>query len=271
MKMKTLFAAFLSVGLALSPPVAIAAADGTAVGVDPDAVARINSTDRVLLVGAEVSMGETVTTGPRGRVQLLFADETKIVVGPGSSLKIETYLMNGNTADKLAIRALGGTFRFISGVSPKSAYSIHTPTAAIAVRGTSFDLSVDSEGTKVLLFDGALSVCRASSCVDLIDRCDLAIADTSRSQVFRWDDSGRGNMARAFPIAVVQSVLLRPFRIPAAGACLTDMPPAAQSLSNGPGGEQGSQPSQNSGTTPTNISSTSNTAPTPAAGRGGKN
>jgi len=128
--------------LAGGPPLAVAAAEGTAVGVDPDAVARRGSADRTLVVGADISVGERIVTGPSGRVQVLFADQTRLVVGPGSALLIESYLMNGDTADKFAINALAGTFRFISGNSPKSAYSIETPTAAIAVRGTKFDVSV---------------------------------------------------------------------------------------------------------------------------------
>ena len=143
---------------------AFGAGEGTAVGVNPDAVARINTVDRTLVVGADLSVGETVVTGPRGQVQIIFDDETELVVGPGSSLKLETYLLRGNhTAEKLTVNALAGTFRFISGNSPKSAYQISTPTAAIGVRGTKFDIVVTRDSTRVTLFEGALQICNNSS------------------------------------------------------------------------------------------------------------
>src|SRR5690606_18549600 len=126
-----------------------AAGEGTAVGVNPDATAQARSAERVLVVGSEVSVGERIVTGPSGRVQLLFQDQTRIVVGPRSTLVIESYLLNGNQTNRFAVDALAGTFRFISGNSPKSAYSIDTPTASIAVRGTKFDVTVGSGQTLV--------------------------------------------------------------------------------------------------------------------------
>src|SRR5690606_39715531 len=89
-----------------------------------DATAQARSGERVLVVGSDVSVGERIVTGPSGRVQLLFQDQTRIVVGPRSTLVIESYLLNGNQTNRFAVDALAGTFRFISGNSPKSAYSI---------------------------------------------------------------------------------------------------------------------------------------------------
>jgi hypothetical protein len=153
-------------GLVLSALVApvFAVNDGTAVGVNPDAVVRINSADRVLMAGDGISVGETLVTGHSGQVQIIFADDTHLVVGPDSKLLIETYLMRNNgTAEKLAINALAGSFRFITGHSPKPAYQINTPTAAIAVRGTKFDIVVTDTDTRVMLYEGALQLCGSGS------------------------------------------------------------------------------------------------------------
>ena len=78
----------------LSP--AFAAGEGTAVGVNPDAMSRLGIDEKVLVVGADVSVGEKIITGPTGHVQLLFDDQTRLVVGPRSTLEIETYLLNGS-------------------------------------------------------------------------------------------------------------------------------------------------------------------------------
>ncbi|HEY5081755.1 MAG TPA: FecR domain-containing protein [Bauldia sp.] len=44
-----------------------------------------------------------------------------------------------------------GAFRFLTGGSPKDAYSINTPMATIAVRGTEFDLDVEGQTGKARL------------------------------------------------------------------------------------------------------------------------
>jgi hypothetical protein len=182
----------LSIGLFLALP-AHAAGEGTAVGVNPDAVARISSADRILKVGSDVSVGELIVTGGSGQVQIVFHDSTRLVVGPGSALLIESYLLSGpNTARKLAINTLSGSFRFISGNSPKSAYSIQTPTAAIAVRGTAFDLIVSQQQTLVMLYEGALQLCRGGGrCVQLAERCGVGYSSSG----------GGGNAGAAGPTA----------------------------------------------------------------------
>lgn len=213
--------AFASLFLTAS---ALAAGDGTAVGVNPDALARLGAADRVLFVGADVSVGEKIVTGPTGNVQLVFKDQTRLVVGPRSSLEIETYLLNGSGADKFAINALAGTFRFISGTSPKSAYSIDTPTASIAVRGTKFDLTVGAGQSMVMLFEGALTLCKNGICVDLEDRCDIGALGGVLHGAFGWQDEERERLVGNFPLSNIQSAFLRPFRVAGAQACLGPSP-----------------------------------------------
>ena len=130
-----------------------ASAAGTAVAVDPEAMVRSSGAQRVLLVGADVRIGDLIETSTGGHAELVFDDGTKIVVGPGSALLIEDYLLrgDGSTGD-FAISALGGTFRFISGKSAKESYKITTPTGTIGIRGTAFDLMTNKpEGTRVLM------------------------------------------------------------------------------------------------------------------------
>lgn len=227
--MKTLTFAAACLSLCLAGP-ALAAGSGTAVGVNPDAKARQGSADRTLVVGSDVSVGEQIITGPSGRVQLLFNDNTRIVVGPGSALKIESYLLSGGGADKFAVNALAGTFRFISGNSPKPAYSVTTPTASIAVRGTEFDIAVTRSQTQVMLYKGAVQLCHDNTCVDLTSRCDLGLASNQNTAVFDWRRDDRDRLAASFPFANIQSILLPEFRVAGAQACLT--PPPAPSNSS---------------------------------------
>ena len=63
-------------------------------------------------------------------------DNTRIVIGPNSRLRIDTFIFNPDyTAKNVTITAVKGVFRFISGNSPDGAYQIRTPTMTIGVRG----------------------------------------------------------------------------------------------------------------------------------------
>src|SRR5690606_37511727 len=115
--------------LMLMPAIAMADATGTAKGVDPDASARRGSETQVLVVGADIFIGDLVKTGPSGQVQIKFSDSTELVVGPRSSLTIEDYLLREDgSAGRLAVNTLAGTFRFVTGNAAKDRYLIKTPT-----------------------------------------------------------------------------------------------------------------------------------------------
>ena len=235
MMKQLLFRHLLSVLLFASAPAAFAANEGTAVGVRPDAKAQINATDRILEVGADVSVGELIVTGSAGQVQIVFDDDTRLVVGPRSALLIETYLMaSGNTAQKLAINALGGSFRFITGNSPKPAYAINTPTAAIAVRGTEFDLVVQLSNTKVMLYDGALQICGAGgACQELTRSCEIAVTTNQNATLFLRNDPGRPPLSQEFRYAQFQTGLLAPFRVNSPSRCIESPTPQSNGGSSG--------------------------------------
>ena len=217
-----LFRHLLVLLLSAAAPAAFAANEGTAVGVNPDAVAQINAADRILVVGADVSVGEKIVTGPAGQVQIVFDDDTRLVVGPRSSLLIETYLMaSSNTAQQLTINALGGSFRFITGNSPKPAYSIHTPTAAIAVRGTEFDLVVERRSTRVMLYKGAVQICNSGgACEILTERCEIGFAAPQQVALLGASEPQRAALSLDFRYARFQSSLLNGFRVGGAGNCI---------------------------------------------------
>ncbi|MEO8685396.1 MAG: FecR family protein [Devosia sp.] len=219
--MRNLILAGLMLGLGAVMAPTFASNEGTAVGVDPQAVARINTDDRVLTVGDGISVGETLVTGPRGQVQIIFADDTHMVVGPNSALLIEKYLMrNDGTAEKLAVNALAGSFRFITGHSPKPAYQINTPTAAIAVRGTEFDILVLPNETRVMLYKGALQLCSSGDCAQVTARCEVGVASSGQALLYTSKDPGRPPLAEEFRYARFQSVLMSPFRVTGASQCL---------------------------------------------------
>lgn len=214
------------------------AAAGTAVGVDPDAEAR-GDTSRTLVVGADVFIGDRIVTDAKGLVQIIFDDKTRLVVGPRSSLVIADYLRRDDgSAGKLAVNALSGTFRFITGNSAKGKYLITTPTGQIGVRGTAFDFFVTKSATYVLQLHGATINCaRNGDCETMTRVCNFGIIEGGGVDVSaRIADAGKA--ATWFRFARSQSPLLRQFRVAGAEKCLrpsaTTGPDMPQSISDGP-------------------------------------
>ncbi|MCB9992226.1 MAG: FecR domain-containing protein [Hyphomicrobiaceae bacterium] len=189
---------------------------GQAVDVDPAATANLNGATTTVLTGADLYEGQVITTGPSGQVQILFSDNTRMVVGPNSSLVLETYLLrNDGSVGSFAVEALGGTFRFITGDSDKQAYQINTPTGTIGVRGTAFDLYVDwstGEGF-VWLLEGAVKMCASvGQCVELIEKCGLGTIPV-RSEAYVFDRDTVDVYTLNFPYERSQASLKSHWRV----------------------------------------------------------
>lgn len=175
-----------------------------------------------LAQGTRLSVGDVVSTTPGGKAQLLFDDGTKIVVGAGSRLVVEEVLMQSNgKAERFAVSAVGGTFRFISGKSAKKAYEITTPTATMGIRGTVFDFTVrEREATNLVLFKGRVLMCAQNgNCAEVRGRCTLITLKGSSQfsgaeSVEQKDDV----LVADFPFVLEQEPLKREFRAPV-GSC----------------------------------------------------
>jgi hypothetical protein len=116
--------------------VTVAQPSGVVLAVVQQSEADGTTGRRILLTEAPVYSGDKIITGPTGEAQVKFRDETKLVVGPNSTMIIDAFVFNDqNTARQISINAVKGAFRFITGKSPKDVYSITTPTATIGVRG----------------------------------------------------------------------------------------------------------------------------------------
>ncbi len=118
---------------------------------------------RVLNAPGDVFEGDQVETDEAGQAQIRFVDNTRFVVGPHSRVVIDKFLFKSDgTATDVALNALKGTFRFITGKSPKEAYSIKTPTMSIVVRGTIIDFHVLNSGESIAAWqEGSGTACVA--------------------------------------------------------------------------------------------------------------
>lgn len=221
-----------------APAMALADAAGSAKGVKPAAEADRTGTVQTLVVGSDIFIGDLVKTGDRGQVQIQFADTTKLVVGPNSSLKIEDYLLrNDGSAGKLAVDMLGGSFRFATGDAAKDRYRIDTPTGTIGVRGTRFDVFVDSDGvTRILHYLGVVRFCtKTKKCQELSDLCTLGQISTDATilgDARELHGQPRDEVKSEFIYSNNESPLLRQFRFANAYGC-THTPPTNQVVDTG--------------------------------------
>lgn len=204
--------------LALLPAPALAQigkATAITVTVTGDAEASV----RRLKAGDQVVQDETIRTDASGVGQFEFLDRTRLAVGPGSAVKLDKFVYDANRTAKAAAVEVGrGAFRFISGRSPRAAYSISTTTATIGVRGTTFDIYVADSGALCLAaLSGSVRVCaRGRDCRThgTVGQYLYVTPDQSYWVLDRWDGSlvGGVTFAAAMPFLANQDRLLPAFR-----------------------------------------------------------
>ena len=144
-------------------PDAIAATDdiGTAMSVTTVVTGKLDADERTLKSGDAVFQNETIVTDANGVGQFQFNDQTKLAIGPGSTVVLDNFVYDSNTSQgKVVINLTAGALRFITGKADHNAYEIVTPTATIGVRGTVFDVYTKTNGEMaVAMIDGAIEVC----------------------------------------------------------------------------------------------------------------
>ncbi|MFC5067319.1 FecR family protein [Flaviflagellibacter deserti] len=198
---------------------------GTAVAVVQSTSASGPGGSRTLTETNSVYTGDRIATGGIGLAQILFRDNTRLVVAPNSSIVIDRFVYAGNSASAgdVSMKLAKGVFRFMSGTAPSSTYSIQTPTATIGVRGTQFDVAVGGrQATAVLVFNGAVRVCNRASgrCAEVNRSCGAVVASADGSLSLPEAGPQRASLIRAsFPLAVAggQSPLRSDFRVSTAG------------------------------------------------------
>jgi len=198
--------------------------------------------------GTKVVANERITANRTGLGHFLFNDGTKMVVGPGTRLKLDETVYNPNrsTFKKFAIDSSAGALRFISGNSNSNSYEIQTPTGTLGVRGTAFDLRHYRGRTYVMLVNGEIEICsRLNRCETLRSKCSFVVASPSgRVSDPVLPQNGqfeRQDMERYFPLVFDQTPIEPSFRLNVSGCAA-----AAQfTLNNDPdgGGSDGPGPS----------------------------
>jgi hypothetical protein len=197
-----------SVGAAADPMGSVVAVEGRPTAAGP-------SGSRALSAGSDVFEGDTITVGD-GNAQMELDDGTKLVVGPSSRLILQAYLRrNASTASKVGVKALRGTFRVITGKSPKAAYKISTSNATIGIRGTGFDFTVDNR-TLLAVLQGAVNLRgRNGQSVNVKSGCGVAEAGGNNTKAVELSGKLKADaLQNELPFATDQSDLKVAFHLP---------------------------------------------------------
>ena len=105
-----------------------------------------------------VHVGDQIKTGPGSQLILTLPDSSYMVVSENSTITIQEFWAPGVRG---LVNLMMGKVRFyIQKLGGKpNPYSIQTPTALIAVRGTTFDVAVDESNiVEVECFEGRVTV-----------------------------------------------------------------------------------------------------------------
>jgi len=95
---------------------------------------------RELLVGSPIYNEDTVSTGAKGAVEILFNDGAVLSQGPHSQVQLDDYIFDPDTdAGEMTMNLIEGTFRSVTGeivdMNPEG-FKIDTPHTTIGIRGT---------------------------------------------------------------------------------------------------------------------------------------
>ena len=113
-----------------------------------------------LVQGDNVFSNEGVHTDADSSARLILLDNTNLLLGASSSIKLDSFVYAGpKQPGAIAVSFVTGALRFATGDADKKAYVISTPTASLGVRGTVLKIISDQSTTFVLLDEGGALVC----------------------------------------------------------------------------------------------------------------
>jgi hypothetical protein len=139
-----------------------------------------------------------------------------MVLGPNARLKIDTFVFNPDrTAQQVTINFLKGSFRFITGNSPSSAYGIRTPNMVIGMRGSALDCAVANDGRALCAaLEGTITACDASNTCASFDNCTI-FATTPGGSIgtINAGFDSQQTIAGYFPFINNQTGLAQGFRV----------------------------------------------------------
>ena len=139
---------------------------GTVTRIQGEASGTLGTTTSPLSPNTSVFLREVLSTGEAARLEVTFADNTRLTLGEKAKLTLSTFVFNPAAGRRTIRFGLIGALRFVSGHLSKlvvSRVNLTTPVAVIGVRGTEFFAGpIDDQALGVFLIEGAVSVSNAA-------------------------------------------------------------------------------------------------------------
>jgi hypothetical protein len=90
--------------------------------------------------GVGVNVGDRILTGASGHAVIVLSDQSRLEIGPVSSITLDQFTVTGGTATT-RVSLFSGVLRSLvtSATGGAANYQVHTPNAVAGVRGTKFD------------------------------------------------------------------------------------------------------------------------------------
>jgi ferric-dicitrate binding protein FerR (iron transport regulator) len=91
--------------------------------------------------GVGVNVSDRIVTGPSGHALIVLNDQSRLELGPASSITLDQFTINGRAAS-MRVSLFTGVMRSLVNAAAGGApadYQVHTPNAVAVVRGTKFD------------------------------------------------------------------------------------------------------------------------------------
>lgn len=150
--------AMLLLSAVAMPPAVAAEAVGEVTRFRGDGTAAGGAPERSLALGVEINAGDTIRTRAATRVEIIFADGTKLTLGDDSGLTVDEFAYDGAEALGKALLSLtAGVFHAVPGHVAKlsgAPFHVRTPVATLGVRGTEFWGQQAAGNLLVALLDG---------------------------------------------------------------------------------------------------------------------
>ena len=135
-------------------------------------VRSANGSTAPLQKGRAVQSGDDILTGSGAQAQIRFSDGGMVAIQPNSQFKLTSYAdRNDPKSDSFLVDLVRGGMRAITGLIGKrnrENYKITTNTATIGIRGSSFLISYNPDGSVTVNAEqDAIVVCTNTGCTGL--------------------------------------------------------------------------------------------------------
>lgn len=159
-----------------------------------------------------IEANDTVSVGSNTKLTITFADNSTAKISENSKLVIDDFVYDPKGSSKSAMRVTLGTVRMASGGIAKQDsknVNIQTPTAAIAVRGTDFAMTVSELGESTVVLLPTCKDDKQATRVELPGNCTCGAIDVIT-------DAGKVSMESPFfatHVSTSQESPLPPVRV----------------------------------------------------------